>query len=97
MPGQPFSLFHRISTSRDQVDIFVKSEAYLERLDHPTPMTRVVMSEIFKDMNRTVCERTFRRGIDMRGSTAVAVRFDECPNESSVEGYDRDFWWQKRP
>jgi hypothetical protein len=57
-----------------------KSTAYLNRLDHPTPMTRIVMSEIFKQMNRTVCNRTFRRGT-MRGSTAVVVRFDERPNE----------------
>ncbi|MGA7429322.1 MAG: hypothetical protein WBD33_21430 [Xanthobacteraceae bacterium] len=61
-----------------------KSTAYLERLDHPTPMTRIVMSEIFKDMNRTVCNRTFRRGT-MRGSTAVVVRFDECPNEGQLK------------
>jgi hypothetical protein len=64
-------------------DIF-KSKAYLERLDHPTPLTRIVMSEIFKDMNRTVCNRTFRRGT-MRGSTAVTVRFDKCPNESLLK------------
>ena len=64
-------------------DIF-KSTAYLERLDHPTPMTRIVMSEIFKDMNRTVCNRTFQSGT-MRGSTAVTVRFGECPNESLLK------------
>ncbi len=64
-------------------DIF-KSTSYLERLDHPTPLTRIVMSEIFKDMNRTVCNRTFRRG-NMRGSTAVAVRFDQCPNEGLLK------------
>ena len=61
-----------------------KSAAYLERLDHPTPMTHIVMSEIFKEMNRTVCNRTFRRGT-MRGSTAVVVRFDECPNEGQLK------------
>jgi hypothetical protein len=38
----------------------LKSVAYLGRLDEPTPMTRTVMSEIFKDMIRTVCHRTFR-------------------------------------
>jgi hypothetical protein len=58
-----------------------KSTAYLERLDHPTPMTRIVMSEIFKDMNRTVCVRIFRRG-SMRGSAAVVVQFDVSPIES---------------
>lgn len=61
-----------------------KSAAYLERLDHPTPMTRIVMSEIFKDMNRTVCDRIFRCGA-MRGTTAVVVRFAECPNESLLK------------
>jgi hypothetical protein len=61
-----------------------KSAAYLERLDHPTPMTRIVMSEIFKDMNRTVCRRTLLRGA-MRGTTAVVVRFDECPSKSLLE------------
>jgi hypothetical protein len=30
----------------------LKSAAYLGRLDEPTPMTRTVMSEIFKDMIR---------------------------------------------
>ena len=50
----------------------LKSAAYLERLDHPTPMTRKVMSEIFKDMIRTVCHRTLRLGA-MRGAAAVTL------------------------
>ncbi len=54
----------------------LKSAAYLERLDHPTPMTHKIMSEIFKDMIRTVCHRTLRLGA-MRGAAAVAVRFTE--------------------
>ena len=36
------------------------SKPYIERLDNPTPMTRKVMSEIFLNMNRTVCHRTLR-------------------------------------
>jgi hypothetical protein len=40
----------------------MKSPAYLARLDQPTSMTRTVMSEIFKDMIRTVCHRVFRLG-----------------------------------
>ena len=64
-------------------DIF-KSTSYLERVIYPTPLTRIVMSEIFKDMNRRVPNRTFRRG-NMRGSTAVAVRFDQCPNEGLLK------------
>ncbi len=55
------------------------SQPYLERLDNPTPMTRKVMSEIFLNMNRTVCHRTLRRG-GFRGAYAVTVRFNEVPD-----------------
>ena len=62
----------------------LKSNAYLTRLDNPTPMTRIVMSEIFKDMNRTVCHRTFRCGA-MRGVGVVTVRFGERPDEAALK------------
>jgi hypothetical protein len=62
----------------------LKSAAYLRRLDEPTPMTRTVMSEIFKDMIRTVCRRTFRLGA-MRGTAVVTVRFGQRPAESTLE------------
>jgi hypothetical protein len=62
----------------------LKSAAYLGRLDEPTPMTRTVMSEIFKDMIRTVCRRTFRLGA-MRGAGVVTVRFDERPAEIALK------------
>ena len=55
------------------------SKAYLERLDNPTPMTKRIMSEVFLNMNRTVCHRTLRRG-GFRGAYAVTVRFNEAPN-----------------
>jgi len=38
------------------------SKPYLERLDNPTPMTKRIMSEVFLNMNRTVCRRINRRG-----------------------------------
>src|ERR1043165_8925744 len=62
----------------------LKSPAYLERLDHPTPMTRTVMSEIFKDMIRTACDRVFRRGA-LRGTGVVAVRFQHPPDEAALQ------------
>jgi hypothetical protein len=62
----------------------LKSKAYLTRLDHPTPMTRMIMSEVFKDMIRTVCHRTFRLGA-MRGVATIAVRFSERPDESALK------------
>ena len=54
----------------------LKSAAYLERLNNPTPMTRRIMSDAFRDMSRTVCHRTVRLGA-MRGATAITVRFGE--------------------
>ena len=59
----------------------LKSPAYLDRLDHPTPMTHTVMSEIFKDMIRTVCDRVFRRG-NLRGTGVVTVRFGQQPDQT---------------
>ncbi len=62
----------------------LKSAAYLGRLDDPTPMTRMVMSEVFKDMIRTVCRRTFRLGA-LRGTGVVTVRFGERPVETALQ------------
>jgi hypothetical protein len=59
------------------------SRPYLERLDNPTPMTRKIMSEVFLNMNRTVCHRTLRRG-DFRGAFAVTARFDQAPDSSAL-------------
>jgi hypothetical protein len=59
------------------------SRPYLERLDHPTPMTRKVMSEIFINMNRTICHRALRRGA-FRGAYAVTARFDVAPEMSAL-------------
>ena len=42
------------------------------------------MSEIFKDMIRTVCHRTFRLGA-MRGTGVVTVRFSERPEEGALK------------
>lgn len=64
------------------VDV-LKSDAYLARLGDPTPMTRMVMSEIFKDMNRTVCRRTYRAGA-MHGVGVVTVRFNQKPDEAKM-------------
>jgi hypothetical protein len=55
------------------------SKPYLERLDNPTPMTKRIMSEVFLNMNRTVCHRTLRRG-GFRGAYAVTVRFNDIPD-----------------
>ena len=59
------------------------SKPYLERLDNPTPMTKRIMAEVFINMNRTICQRTLRRG-DFRGAYAVTVRFDETPDTGAL-------------
>jgi len=60
------------------------SKPYLERLDNPTPMTKTVMSEIFINMNRTVCHRTVRKG-GFRGAYAVTLRFNASPDEGALK------------
>jgi hypothetical protein len=62
----------------------LKSAVYIERLNHPTPMTHKIMSEIFKDMIRTVCHRTLRLGA-MRGAAAVALRFTEKVDHEALK------------
>jgi hypothetical protein len=59
------------------------SKPYLERLDNPTPMTKRIMSEVFRNMNRTLCHRTARFGA-FRGAYAVTVRFNEQPKFDAV-------------
>jgi hypothetical protein len=59
------------------------SKPYLERLDHPTPMTHTIMSEVFINMNRTVCRRTARRG-RFRGAYVVTARFGQAPDEAAL-------------
>jgi len=61
------------------------SKPYLERLDHPTPMTRTIMSEVFVNMNRTVCRRVARRG-GFRGAFTVTARFSRAPDEAMLSG-----------
>jgi hypothetical protein len=59
------------------------SKSYLERLDHPTPLTRTIMSDVFVNMNRTVCRRTVRRG-SFRGALIVVARFHRKPEEAAL-------------
>lgn len=59
------------------------SKPYLERLDNPTPMTRKIMSEVFLNMNRTVCRRTLRRG-GFRGAYTVTARFNDAPDAGAL-------------
>jgi hypothetical protein len=64
--------------------VVLTSKPYLERLDNPTPLTKKVMSEIFVNMNRTVCRRTMRKG-GFRGAYAVTARFNAAPDEGALK------------
>ena len=55
------------------------SPEYLERINNPTPRTRVIMSEVFKNMNRTICRVTARKG-RLRGAWAVVQQLDAVPD-----------------
>jgi hypothetical protein len=59
------------------------SKPYLERLDNPTPMTKRIMSEVFLNMNRTVCRRTVRRG-GFRGAYVVTVRLNSRADDAAL-------------
>jgi hypothetical protein len=60
------------------------SPAYLARLDAPTPLTRTMMTEVFRNMHRTLCRRSERRGA-LSGAVCVSARFDTLPGPASLE------------
>jgi len=59
------------------------SKPYLDRLGHPTPLTKKIMSDVFLNMNRTLCHRTRRLG-GFRGAYAVTVRFNDQPDTAKL-------------
>jgi len=91
VPGFLFGRRHEVISGADRYFNFyvvegpevMTSKPYLERLDNPTPMTRMIMSQVFLNMNRTICRRVVRRG-DFHGSFAVTVRFDEAADEAAL-------------
>jgi hypothetical protein len=93
VPGFLFGRRHQaISGASDYFNFYLvespavlTSKPYLERLDNPTPMTKRIMSDVFINMNRTVCRRTLRRG-SFCGACAVTVRFDTAPDEGALAG-----------
>ena len=93
VPGFRFGRRHEAVSGAPRFFVFyvtdgpevLTSKAYLERLDNPTPMTRMIMSEVFRNMNRTSCRRVARRG-DFRGSYAVTR---EGPRGRVRRGVDR--------
>ena len=71
----------------------LRSAAYRERIDNPTPLTREIMSGVFVNCIRSVCERRARVGVS-RGAFVVPVRFHEpltgCDRAAVLEGLADD-------
>ena len=59
------------------------SPGYLERLNNPTPLTRVMMTEVFENMTRTLCRRVEQRGV-LCGAICVTARFDVLPDRRAL-------------
>jgi hypothetical protein len=59
------------------------SAPYLERLNNPTPFTRKIMTEVFRNMSRTICRRVERRGF-IRGAFAVTARFSAPTKQDAL-------------
>jgi hypothetical protein len=83
--GEPSYFNFYVTRSAD----VLASAEYRTRLNDPTSMTRMVMSEIFKDMIRAVCRQSFRTGTT-RGAFAVAARFAAPPDESALKAALQD-------
>jgi len=94
VPGFLFGRRHQAISGTSGYFIFylvespdiLTSKPYLERLDNPTTMTRKIMSEVFLNMNRTVCRRAVRRGA-FRGAFAATARFNEMLDASRLTGF----------
>jgi len=59
------------------------SPAYLERLNNPTPLTRIMMTEAFLNMTRTLCRRADRYGT-LSGAICVTARFNTLPDREML-------------
>jgi hypothetical protein len=75
----PRSFVFYITSSPD----VLKSAAYIERLNNPTPLTRSVMSAVFIEMNRTLCRRTSSFGT-LTGAYCVTARFEHPTNDAAI-------------
>jgi len=77
--GAPrYFVFYRTDTPE-----VLGSAAYLERVNSPTPLTRTVMAEVFRNMSRTVCRVAHRAGA-LSGAFAVTARLQGAPDAAAL-------------
>jgi hypothetical protein len=82
VPGFRFGRRHEAVSGSPRYFVFyvtddpgvLTAKPYFERLENPTPLTRRMMSDVFIDMNRTVCRRAAQRGL-FRGPFVVTARY----------------------
>ena len=79
--AQPNYFTHYVTES---VDVLF-SAAYEERMNNPTPLTTAIMSGVFLNCTRTICERVARIG-DARGACAVVARFAHAQDVDKLSG-----------
>lgn len=60
------------------------SPVYLERVNNPTVMTRKVMSGIFTNMSRTLCEVSRQQG-RFRGGFTATVKLDAGADPATID------------
>jgi hypothetical protein len=82
MAGEPRYFCYYITDTPETLN----SAAYLERLNNPTALTRIMMSEAFANMSRTLCRRAWRGGV-MRGAFSVTMRLYGAIDEAACRSF----------
>lgn len=76
------------------------SDAYLTRLNDPTPETQRIMTTVFQNMNRTICRRTDGAGAIRGGFVVAAVAIGDGAitlPQPSMPTLWREVWLSAEP
>ena len=79
LAGEPRYFVYYLTDTPD----VLTSPAYLQRLNNPTPLTRVMMTEVFENTTRTLCRRVERHGT-LSGAICVTARVDMLPDRKTL-------------
>ncbi len=60
------------------------SDAYLQRVNNPTPKTADIMREALADVSRTVCKASISIG-NLRGAFATTLQLDTLPSRDQLQ------------
>lgn len=81
----PYFTYYRLDTTAAAF-----SEAYLARLNDPTPETVEIMAHMV-DMTRTCCDIVYERG-ETTGALSVVARFYSMPDVAALEDVAAQLW-----